>query len=288
MTIAIRIPDRRHDAIAASALARWVLEPDQAEQRQPLLDLVGALPGVVDPDSSLRHGDDSQPPFGQGVVRLVRALCLCDAAGQYRIRGALDQKRVAGPYRHAPPARVERVTSSLRRADFGADVRERRAKHVRAASIGSPWAIQRPSRSTASPVEHRRATPATSDGSERVGLAVDDAVGLVALTLDPHRAGGVHTSTTLISLRVNVPVLSVQMNVVEPSVSTASSRRTKAAGGTCAAPDRERQRDGGQQPLRHERHGDADREQEAVRCRRSDQHGDAEESQATADTRSSR
>ena len=39
---------------------------------------------------------------------------------------------------------------------------------------------------------------------------------------------GSHSAVTVISLRVSVPVLSVQMTVVEPSVSTAESRRTIA------------------------------------------------------------
>ena len=39
---------------------------------------------------------------------------------------------------------------------------------------------------------------------------------------------GVHAATTCISLRVRVPVLSVQTNVIDPRVSTASSRRTSA------------------------------------------------------------
>ena len=51
---------------------------------------------------------------------------------------------------------------------------------------------------------------------------------LVPVSLDLDQPSGVHTSTTAISLRVSVPVLSVQMKVVEPSVSTASSRRTSA------------------------------------------------------------
>ena len=55
--------------------------------------------------------------------------------------------------------------------------------------------------------------------------------GLRARTPHPCTAAtpaGIHTSTTAISFRVSVPVLSVQMNVVEPSVSTASRWRTSA------------------------------------------------------------
>jgi hypothetical protein len=39
------------------------------------------------------------------------------------------------------------------------------------------------------------------------------------------RPPGSHSATAVISLRVSVPVLSLQMTVVEPSVSTADSRR---------------------------------------------------------------
>ncbi len=42
------------------------------------------------------------------------------------------------------------------------------------------------------------------------------------------RPSGSHTSTASIWLRVSVPVLSVQTNVVEPNVSTASRCRTSA------------------------------------------------------------
>ena len=45
---------------------------------------------------------------------------------------------------------------------------------------------------------------------------------------DVHRPAAVTTSTTLIRFWVMVPVLSVQMKVVAPSVSTASRRRTSA------------------------------------------------------------
>ena len=42
------------------------------------------------------------------------------------------------------------------------------------------------------------------------------------------RPSGSQTSTAVISFRVRVPVLSVQMTVVNPSDSTAASRRTSA------------------------------------------------------------
>ena len=76
---------------------------------------------------------------------------------------------------------------------------------------------------------------------------------------------GVHASTTVIWLRVSVPVLSVQMNVVEPSVSTASRLRTSTwrLRHLLGAP-RQRERHGRQQRLGDEGDGDADGEHEAV------------------------
>ena len=53
-------------------------------------------------------------------------------------------------------------------------------------------------------------------------------VGGVADSVHPVGSGVVQTSTTVISFWVSVPVLSVQMTVVLPSVSTAGSRRTTA------------------------------------------------------------
>ena len=76
----------------------------------------------------------------------------------------------------------------------------------------------------------------------------------------------VQTRTARIRFSVSVPVLSVQMTVVEPSVSTALSRLTsaprRASGGDA---DRERERDRRQQPLGDVRDDQPDREGRARR-----------------------
>ena len=90
------------------------------------------------------------------------------------------------------------------------------------ALLGVSWAIR--------PFEQRTAVRASSASAARTaGSAWIVAGRLVALPVDasPYPTG-VQTSTTAISLRVSVPVLSVQMKVVEPSVSTDSRRRTRA------------------------------------------------------------
>ena len=154
------------------------------------------------------------------------------AARQERVGRALDEHLAVHDDRHAPAARIEREPAPLRCARLvGVDVDpSRRASASSAASIGSPWRPTRRPRSTARPVEQRRREPA-SVPSRAHGL------GGPSTRRRPGRSrarrcvavpAGVQTSTTAISLRVSVPVLSVQMNVVEPSVSTASRRRTSA------------------------------------------------------------
>ncbi len=78
------------------------------------------------------------------------------------------------------------------------------AKFSKASSIGSPDSVR------SSAVVHRASAAANSARG-------------VAWTPDPSRA-----STTLMALRVKVPVLSVQMTSVEPNVSTADKRLTSA------------------------------------------------------------
>ena len=95
---------------------------------------------------------------------------------------------------------------------------------------------------------------------------------------------GVHTVTTVISLRVSVPVLSVQMNVVEPSVSTASRWRTRAWWSAMRwAPMASDSVTVGQQALGDEGDHHADAEEEPVARRHADQQREREEADADAD-----
>ena len=104
------------------------------------------------------------------------------------------------------------------------------ASASRAASIGSPWATHRPSRSVTRPVEHCLATCAVSRNASTTsgGVQCTSATGSYPRPSMTARPPGIQTSTTIIWFWVRVPVLSVQMNVVEPSVSTASRCRTRA------------------------------------------------------------
>jgi len=74
------------------------------------------------------------------------------------------------------------------------------------------------------------------------------------------------------SFSVSVPVLSVQMTVVSPSVSTASRWRTSARRSAmrCAATTREREC--GEQPLRDQGDSDTEHEDECIENRQSEEH----------------
>ncbi len=93
----------------------------------------------------------------------------------------------------------------------------------------------------------------------------------------------VQTRWTVIWFSVSVPVLSVQMTVVSPRVSTAESRRTSALRRAirCVA-ERERERHRRQEPLGDVRHHDADREHEALPEAHAERAGDEEEGGAEA------
>jgi len=106
----------------------------------------------------------------------------------------------------------------------------RRAKTSMAASIGSPTGIHSPSSRIALPVEHRPAARAVCSrcvdmAGESRATSPSGSYPVPRMQAVPR---GVHTSTTAILFWVRVPVLSVQRKVVDPNVSTASRRRTKA------------------------------------------------------------
>ena len=96
-----------------------------------------------------------------------------------------------------------------------------------AASIGSPSAIHLPSWSTARPTEAASAAVLRCRASPAPG-PVTSASGPYPAPMTLSTPAGVQTSTAFIRFWVNVPVLSVQMKVVEPRVSTASRFRTSA------------------------------------------------------------
>ena len=176
----------------------------------------------------------------------------------------------------------KRRTTGSAAASAATSTPSRRASASIAASIGSPWATQRPSRRTARPDRAASRCPADAQQPrQHVRRDIDGRGRVVAGCRRCRRCRSAsRPAITAISLRVSVPVLSVQMNVVEPRVSTDSSRRTRAwRRGHPLRAHRQRQRHGRQQPLGHERDRHADREQEPVRRRGAD--GDAMPKNAT-------
>ncbi len=85
-------------------------------------------------------------------------------------------------------------------------------------------------------------------------------------------------------MRVSVPVLSVQMKVTEPSVSTASSRLyQRVLGRHGARAPGQRERHGRQQALGDQCDGDSQGEQEALHRGEPKQLGRSEQDSADAD-----
>ncbi len=95
--------------------------------------------------------------------------------------------------------------------------------------MGSPRATHAPPAKRARPVEARAPARARSARARRAsGVADTVPSGSYPAPETVAVPEGVQAATTAISLQVSVPVLSVQMNVVDPSVSTDSRWRTSA------------------------------------------------------------
>ena len=94
-----------------------------------------------------------------------------------------------------------------------------------------------------------------------VGARAADA-STAAREADARRPGAGRRAATRIRFSVSVPVLSVQMTVVSPSVSTASSRRTIAPRRQRPCAERERRGHGRREPLGNGGHRDGDADEE--------------------------
>ena len=92
------------------------------------------------------------------------------------------------------------------------------ASPSKAISVGSPRSAAAPPEVASSALLHAASAAASAAATGELPATV---------SADPSPAG-VHTRSTRIRLSVSVPVLSVQMTVVDPSVSTAESRLTSA------------------------------------------------------------
>ena len=207
------------------AVAGRVVQPEQAQELQLSFGLLGRVGGADLTPRATGDREDAQPLPCQLVDG---ALCEVERVGrgaswQHGVGRALGHEPVVGHDRRATTLGIEgeavvdvvgtrcegrvespreRVDGRLHRiADRDPDAvpfvcvalaAGERGTSQRRGSRGGPPAIRRPQPSARYPSPWMCTDPA-----------------------------GVHVSTTAISLRVRVPVLSVQMNVVEPSVSTA-------------------------------------------------------------------
>ncbi len=95
--------------------------------------------------------------------------------------------------------------------------------------MGSPTATHVSPDCTTRPLEQRAAITAHARTASRTARSASMvAVGSYPSPTTRARPAGVHASTTAMRFSVRVPVLSVHTKVVDPSVSTDSSRRTSA------------------------------------------------------------
>ena len=256
---------------------RRVLERHQAEQLERALGLVGR-PGHRPRRRACRTAIASTRRPRSASARQRRRPRPGTAAhsGQHRVGRALDQHlgRRRPPTCVGAGCRTGSGRGPARRAPVVVDVDPdaqaggvQRGLH-RVAARDPPAVDLAPTRPGRAPRCGRRSSrrrSSTALGRRRSGPRRRARSPARRSSADPT---GIHTSTTVISLRVSVPVLSVQMNVVEPSVSTASRWRTSAWRPAMRwAPVGQRQRDGRQEPARHHRDGHADGEEEAVRRR---------------------
>ena len=251
---------------------RRVLESDEAEE----LEVRSASPRIV---------------VGRATPVAARRRARADRARQRLVRSrpapgpsmAQGSTLSGAPLtRHTPSApaldmRRRRGSNGNRRSSrivplVGRDIiPSRRANASIAASIGSPTAVQRRPGGPRDPSSIERPTSGDpADGVDRSPrIRLRPGRGLVAVPWTRAVPRGVHTSTTAISFRVSVPVLSVQMNVVgaERLDRTPAGGRALCAAMRCA-PIASDSVTVGSRPSGHQRHRDADREEEPVARRR--------------------
>ena len=107
------------------------------------------------------------------------------------------------------------------------------AATIRAASVGSPRTAARPSTRSIlaslhrAPIRRARARCSSRPGSTRWPPTRNSPDAAYPLPVISTRRSPSWSARTVISFWVRVPVLSVQITVVEPRVSTAGSRRTR-------------------------------------------------------------
>ncbi len=224
---------------------------------------------------ALRRGRASARAAALGAARTAVGIHRASQRRQHLLGRALGVNHSCRPVAihcgHEPQRRVER---ELARAPLGASpvgvsgAPSAAAAASSATSVGSPRQPPSPSSSAVLQAATRR-----SRASAR------PAAGRSAGRRPAGSPSGVQSAAARIRFSVSVPVLSVQMTVVEPSVSTALSRLTTAPRARQRAhTDGERERDRRQQPLRDVGDEQADREPERVGERQArHEHPDREE-----------
>jgi hypothetical protein len=228
-------------------LRAWGVDhADQAEEAQPPGDVVdqqlvsGAIPGPFR-EAEHPHAGGGHPVHLGMEGRMIDPVGAIPAAVQHHLRGALDDDAplpvrllvqgghelvlgLEGDGVEAPMAAALRLhlhPRLLRRHHQGRLGRVAGDAPMAAAPVQGGVAAQ-------GGVEQQSRTSPGASAGIRLASA-ESALRRVAHTLDlAGAARGVQTSTTVCSLRVRVPVLSEQMTVVEPRVSTAGSLRMMA------------------------------------------------------------
>ena len=271
MIIATRMPARRH-AASASAAASGEAGPGSRGGRGARARARSSS-AVVDRASACtsRRCATASTRRPSAAIRSTRhRACRRRGSGGGRRRARPSRRgscRTTTRHPPAPGVEGEPARSEGRRVvgDVEAAVAGQRVdRGLHRVADGPPRPLLAP---TIRPVRarqgrRRRQRVARGPGRRRRRGAVGGRNPRRSTITDPR---AVQTSTTVISLRVRVPVLSVQMKVVDPSVSTASRRRTRAwLAGHALGADGQGQRHRRQRALRDEGHGDADREEEAV------------------------
>ena len=262
MIIFTSMPAARHAATAASASSRGGSTIACEAEQLPLGRRARRSAVVAALERPPGEREHPHARAGHRVDRRVRAPARSRAAREHRLR--------ARPSGTPPRRRAVRCSVTM---------------NLRAPSNGS---VSMRGHAPAAPPDRRRRRPPPRSSAVSVGSGVRRSAASLQSTpaaaapacrrrdgSAQRPAAGVQTATTRISLRVSVPVLSVQMTVVLPSVSTAGSRRTTARRrGHPLHADGERDRDDRRQPLGDrgdgERHRRERRVERAVAARERD------------------
>ena len=250
--------------------ARGVLEADQPEQLQAVLGDIGARgqrPGLGEVAGG--HREHAQAPGREIIERpLGRAGLLgrSQAPGEHGVGGALDEHPSCGHQRHPPTARVEREAPvrtqrvGVRRPLGAEAARERVDRGLHGVALGdpSPVALDGPPRRA-----QHRGHGQVAQRLQQFGVRVHVGLGAVPAPADPGNAAGRpdldHRHLVLGQgpglVRADEGRRAQRLDRLQPADQGMAARHP-------LRPEGQRQRHGGQQPLRDQRDGHADGEDE--------------------------